>query len=175
MKFIGKSKFAQYFTAAYLLKDSLSMFYIEKNKEKLNENYLYDMTFAKQQLIHNIIKKLPEVKCTNEERLEIDIFKYVNEVKRVLDSNPEIYKVFNIVEDTGGFAGSIPSPSNTNTVAGIAQGPGQYMGVSRLKAIDPMKVVKKDLQKQHKLVSKSTSGTKVPKSRTLSNVKRKKP
>lgn len=169
MKFIGKSKFAQYFTAAYLLKDSLSLFYIEKNKEKLNETLLSDITYSKQLTIQNFIKKLPQVKCVNEDMLDIEIFKYMNEVQRLLIQHPEVCELFG--EDTGGLAGSVPSAPNSNTVAGIAQGPGQYMGVSKLKAIDPMKIVKKDLVKKRMLIDpyKKTKKTKKKRKKYESN------
>jgi hypothetical protein len=137
MKFIGKSKFAQNFTAAYLLKDQITSFFIEKYKNKLDESVLDDMTYSKQSLIHNIIKKLPDVKCTDEDDLEMYIFKHLNEVEKIL-ADSEINAIF---EDSIGVAGSATS----NGVDNLAPGPGAILGDR--KKIDSNKFQKKSLTK----------------------------
>ena len=89
-KFIGKSKFASYFTAAYLLKDSLSYFYIEHNLEKLNETILVDMTCAKQTNIYNSFKVIRNNTETisetiTEANLEVMMFKYLHTIENVIN------------------------------------------------------------------------------------------
>lgn len=150
-KFIGKSKFAQYFTAAYLLKDSINVFYVEKNKHILNETLLSDITYAKQNCIFNILKQLPEVKCTTDEELEVMIYKYVGIVEKVLNTSD----IYNLFEDSIGIAGGAVPPADGNTfattTANLAPAPGQYLGVAKKNAINPNKIVKKDLKKYFKL------------------------
>jgi hypothetical protein len=84
-KFVGKSKLANYFATAWLLKDSLSVFYIEQNRQKLDETLLSDMTFAKQSLLAAIIKELPEnhIKVT-EENFEYLMHLYVPKIDKIL-------------------------------------------------------------------------------------------
>lgn len=135
MKFIGKSKFSQYFTAAYLLKDSFSTFYINKNKERLDESILSDMTFTKQNFIHSIIKQLPEAKCSNEDQLEFMIFKYITIVEKVLKDNPQIYEIFN--EE---------APAVINTTTADITGVSQYLGLNK-RTKKTKKAIKKDLSK----------------------------
>lgn len=136
MNFIGKSKFAQNFTAAYLLKDQITPFFIEKYKNKLDESLLDDMTYSKQSIIHNIIKKLPDVKCTDEDDLEMYIFKHLNEVEKIL-ADSEINTIF---EDSIGVAGS------GTTVNDIAAGPGCILGDR--KKVNPNKFIKRNLTKK---------------------------
>ena len=69
-KFIGKSKFATYFTASILLKDSVGLFWFENNIQRLNENELKDLTFSKQKMIYDILQLVP----TNPAKISEDNF-----------------------------------------------------------------------------------------------------
>lgn len=141
-KFIGKSKFSTYFTAAYLLKDSINAFYIEKNREKLNETLLDDMTYAKQLALHNALKQINVGTKVTEENLELMIFKYISEVESLLEKNPEIRLMF---EDDGGA----PAPINTGggTVAADIAQHGQYLKQGKTKKMKRFKPKeKKDLE-----------------------------
>lgn len=137
MKFIGKSKFAQNFTAAYLLKDQITPFYIEKYKDKLNESLLDDMTYSKQSIIHNILKKLPDAKCTDEDDLEMYIFKHLNEVEQILTNS-----LINTIFEDGVVGGAGEASNGVNN---LAAGPGAILGDK--KKINPNKFIKKSLTK----------------------------
>jgi len=144
-KFIGKSKFASYFTAAYLLKDSLNS-YIKVNQVKLDETVLSDITCTKQLIIHNAIKKLHESILipqhniiVNEEQnniVELEIHKFIIQVNELLKASPEILNMF-ITEDGDGVT----------VQADIAQ-QGQKLGM--VKREDPLKLSKPGLQKLKK-------------------------
>jgi hypothetical protein len=141
-KFIGKSKFAQYFSAAYLLKDSITP-YILIHQEKLHESLLHDMNYSKQFLIYRILKDLPEhnnlAGTTHNNLVEIEIFKCVQKVASVLESYPELEKMF---EDESG----------ATVQADIAQFTG-YLGAT--KKTDPMKLARPGLKKLKKRKSKN--------------------
>lgn len=85
IKYVGKTKFASYFSAAWLLKDSINLFYIENNLKPLTED-LNNLTFAKQCRIHEILKSLPEI---NEnitiDNLDEKLFKYLQIVENVVN------------------------------------------------------------------------------------------
>ena len=138
-RFVGAGKFAQYFSAAYLLKDSLST-YIKINQEHLNEGLLSDMTFYKQNCLYTVIKNLPEhnnLAMITHNNLETEIFKILTEVENLLETNSEINLMF---ED--------------GTVAGdIAQTALPILGSKR--NIDPLKLVKPDLKKLKKRKKKN--------------------
>lgn len=77
-KFIGKSKFLTYFTAAVLLKDSVGLFWIENNLEKLTEDELSDLTCSKQQEIYNALQSLPvNTQKITEDNFEIMMYSYM--------------------------------------------------------------------------------------------------
>lgn len=87
IKVVGKSKMAQYFSMAYLLKENLSVFYIEHNKQKLNETLLSDMTYTKQNFIFEVLKELPPVDCKiTEENFEYYMNLYVPKVEKLLEN-----------------------------------------------------------------------------------------
>jgi hypothetical protein len=113
-KFIGKSKFATYFTAAYLLKDSLSYFYINHNIEKLNES-LQDMTCAKQQRLFETFKVLGSTETTHEDNLEVMMFKHLQEFENVV--NLKELESF-LFEDGEAPAG--PAPTVANDIAQVS-------------------------------------------------------
>lgn len=123
-KFIGKGKFATYFTAAYLLKDSISFQYIEYNKEVLNEKYLNDITFAKQTKIFETFKtlksQLPET-SNKEETLELDLFKILHLVENVV----ELEELEKFLFEDGAPAPA--APASTPTVAGDIAQQAQYL------------------------------------------------
>jgi len=82
-KFIGKSRLATFLTASYLLKDSLSLFYIEHNKEKLNE--LKTFSFNKQTLIYEMIKSLPKIEeKVTEDNFEYLMFLYMEKIDQII-------------------------------------------------------------------------------------------
>jgi hypothetical protein len=118
-RFIGKGQFATWFTAAYLLKDSFNYDYLYKNKEKLNETLLADMTFGIQNDLQNLFLKVGHMDYKlgqhfDEDELETLIFKHLNEVEVALkDSNIE--KLF--VEDGVGVAGSGSTPTMSADIA----------------------------------------------------------
>lgn len=133
-KFVGKSKFAQYFSCAYLLKDSLN-YYIELNQERLNETLLSDMTFKKQSLMNNLIKNVSEgtsvQTMVNEPDcvLEYHICKIEPLINKVLKEHNEAVALF---ED--------------GTVAGDIAQVVLPLGGSK-KPIDPLKIVKPAMRK----------------------------
>ncbi|NCP97683.1 hypothetical protein GW796_05510 [archaeon] len=92
-KFVGRSNLATYITAAYLLKDSLSTFYIEYNKEILNETLLSDLTYTKQNSIYELLKKInsPSEKIT-EENFEYYLFLFSPIIEKYLDNKTLIVK-----------------------------------------------------------------------------------
>lgn len=147
-KFIGKSKFASYFTAAYLLKDSLTIFYVTKNQERLNETLLSDISFAKQLVITDLIKKININEKVTEETLELKMFQYYDKILAAMLENKEIFTMF---EEDAPAPAAAPT-INTGTVAADIAQHGQYLGVRKKDAINPMKIVKKDLK--HILKSK---------------------
>jgi hypothetical protein len=127
MKFIGKSKFVSYFTAAYLLKDSINLFYINRNIEYLNETLLSDITYSKQLNLHTFMKKLPIVEKLTEDNVELLMFKYMSIIEKCLVDNPAIRLIF---EDEGGGdapVGDAPVAFKGTVAADIAQH-GQYLG-----------------------------------------------
>lgn len=86
MKFVGKSKFATFLSAAYLLKDSLSLFYIQQNCKNLNESLLQDMTFAKQSVLVSLIRSLPENKeKLTEENFEFLMYLYQPKIEKLIE------------------------------------------------------------------------------------------
>jgi len=162
MKFLGKSKFVQYFTAAYLLKDSINMFYYDANKNRLDETVLDTLTCEKQLAILTVLKKLPIVEC-NEENLEVMMHRYINDVEAAMIEHVEI---FDLIEGGGGGgAGAGGGGNSSGGVAGgkgggtgitgfaatttqnLAPGPGQYLGVKKRKQTNPNRFVKRDLSK----------------------------
>jgi hypothetical protein len=125
-KFIGKSKFATYFSAAYLLADSINLFYIENNKEKLNETLLRDISYTKQLYLHNALKQINVGTKVTEENLEMMMFKHITEIEKVLNDNPEIRLMFEdgeapaintgggtVASDIAGFAGRLKQGPTT--------------------------------------------------------------
>jgi hypothetical protein len=93
-KFIGPSDFAASFSAAYLLKDSISLFYVEKNMQKINETILNDFTAARQLVIFNLIAALPKLQeKVTEDNFEILFLMYNDKVSRLLEDK-------NIVRET---------------------------------------------------------------------------
>lgn len=143
-KFIGKGKFAQNFSAAYLLKDSINP-YVEFHKNKLDESLLSDMSFKRQSLIYEILKQLPEqnnlVDIKQDNLVEIEIYKSLQKVKDVLESYPELEAMF---EDESGA-----------TVQADIALQGQYLGAT--KKTDPMKLAKVGLRKLKKRKLKNES------------------
>lgn len=95
IRFIGKSNFVTYFTIAVLLKDSINYFYINHNKEKLHEQYLYDFDIIKQNQIYNIIKKLPKIdhKNINEETFVYYYYLIEKELNTIENINDVIYSI----------------------------------------------------------------------------------
>lgn len=89
IKFIGKSKFSTYFTAAYLLKDSFNNFYISHNQTKLNENILNNLTFEIQNTLYNIINEVSKsdikIDKINEENFEFYMFKLQPIIEKILE------------------------------------------------------------------------------------------
>lgn len=133
-KFVGKSKFAQYFSCAYLLKDSLNC-YIKINQEKLNETLLSDISYKKQSLINNLIKNVSEnvsvrmMIIESEDMFEYNICKILPTINNILKDHIETVSLF---ED--------------GTVAGdIAQVVLPLGGTKR--PIDPLKIIKPTLKK----------------------------
>ena len=88
-KFVGKSKIATYLSAAFLLKDSINLFYIDSNKTKLNETLLADFTFEKQNIIYDIIQSVPisslHEKVT-EDNFEILMHLYIGKFEKILET-----------------------------------------------------------------------------------------
>ena len=144
-KFIGKSKFASYFTAAYLLKDSLNS-YIKINQERLDEGLLSDITCSKQLIIHNAIKSLRESTLipqhdiiVNEQQndiVEFEIHKMILHVEKMLKHNSDLINMF-ITEDGDG----------ATVQADIAQ-QGEKLG--SMKRTNPLKLSKSGLLKLKK-------------------------
>jgi len=118
--FIGKSKFASYFTAAYLLKDSLSMFYITKNKSKLDETLLNDITFTKQLILYNAIKQFPVLESV-EDNIEFYLYKHFEIIFKLLEEHKEIYNLFGIINEEGEGVAPAPAPAGGTVAADIAQ------------------------------------------------------
>lgn len=124
MKFIGKSKFVSYFTAAYLLKDSINLFYIKRNLETLNETLLNDITCAKQLALHQVLKQLPVVEKLTDDNIEFLLFKYMDIIEKCLVRHPDVMNMFE--EEGAAPAGDTPAFNGT-VAADIAQH-GQYLG-----------------------------------------------
>lgn len=143
-KFMGKSKFAAYFTAAYLLKDSIN-YYVKYNHERLDETLLEDMCYATQNKLNNAIKNLPEHDFVTEENLEVMMFKHYKAVATFLSENQEICDIFE--EDAGGINTGGASPS---VAADVAQH-GQYMGVQQRPEGPKVKTKKKKKKKVRNL------------------------
>lgn len=116
-KFIGKSKFATYFTSAYLIKDSINP-YIKYNQPKI-ETMLSEMTYTKQNVIYEAIKTLPINENIDLDDIELAIFKYIDIVESTIDLDHVKCCLF---ED--GAEGSVASD--------IAQA-SQYLGMERRK------------------------------------------
>lgn len=75
-KFLGKSKFMTYVSAAFLLKDSIGPYYFQKNQERLHEE-LSNFTFRKQSHIYSIIKQVPpNADKITEDNFEMKMFRY---------------------------------------------------------------------------------------------------
>lgn len=86
IKVVGKSKLASYLSMSYLLKDSINLFYIEHNKQKLNESVLIDMTYTKQNFIYEILKELPPVNCKiTEDNFEYYLNLYIPKIEKILE------------------------------------------------------------------------------------------
>ena len=87
-KFIGKSKFAQFFSAAWLLKDAINYFYIDKNIIKLNES-LTELSSEIQSDLFYLMKEMPNKKYNiltmNNDEIELEIFKCSQLVEQFLD------------------------------------------------------------------------------------------
>lgn len=127
-KFIGKSKFASYFTAAYLLKDSFNAFYIKHNQAALNETLLEDITFAKQLALHNAMKDLPVTEKITEENIEFYLFKYFKEFAVKLHEHQEIFELFGITEEGEGAPAGDGGTGFSGTVAADIAQHGQRIG-----------------------------------------------
>jgi hypothetical protein len=151
-KFIGKSKFAAYFSAAYLLKDSLNT-YIDINQVKLDEGILADITCNKQSIIYKAMKTLnntiliPQhdiiVNENQNDLVEVEIFKMIQSVQEMLDSNPELRNMF-VFED-GEAAGATDSTD-------IAKGLGQKLGTLKR---NPLKLSKPKLKRKRKFTDEN--------------------
>jgi hypothetical protein len=86
MKLVGKSDFATNFSVAYLLSDSINMFYFEHNRQKLTETLLNNFTSAKQLDIFNILESLPKLQeKITEENIETLFWMYYDKICRQLD------------------------------------------------------------------------------------------
>jgi hypothetical protein len=128
-KFAGKSSFVQYFSAAYLLKDSINQ-YTLTNHELLSEE-LADISFKKQLTIFNILKDLPpttQVSIRNQNLIEFEIIKNLQMVGDVLKLHVDVNSLF---EDA--------------TVAADVAQHGQYLGA--VKKENPMKLAEPGLEK----------------------------
>lgn len=80
-KFMGRSKLVTYLTASYLLKDSINLFYIEYNKNKLNE--LDNFSFSKQEVLFELCKNLPPVnEKITEENFEFLMLMYIEKINQ---------------------------------------------------------------------------------------------
>ena len=120
-KFVGKSKTATYFTASYLLKDSIN-YYIINNKEKLNETLLSDMTYSKQLSLYNIIKVLPQhnnlatvihnnlVEAQHNNLVEIEMIKLLPIVENALKDQNFIYEDGEVIGTVSGDVAQLSPP-----------------------------------------------------------------
>jgi hypothetical protein len=139
-KFIGKSKFATYFTASYLLKDSLNS-YITINQKRLDESLLSDMTFKTQSLLYTILKELPKHENIviaiheNIDGIEIEMHKSLRAIEEVLILHPELFDLFE--DETAG----------ATVAADIAQ-QAQYLGLKKRE--NPSKLIKPAVEKKPK-------------------------
>lgn len=98
-KFVGKSKFAHYMTAAFLLRDNLNMFVLQHNLDKLNENELKDYNFTMQLTMYNLISSLCYIHISekiNIDNIEYYIHMYVNDIEKYLIENNLLPEQFNI-------------------------------------------------------------------------------
>ena len=90
VKVVGKSNFATYVTTAYLLKDSLSVFYINHNKENLNETLLEDFTYSKQGILVEVLGDLPKINTKiNEKNFEFYFLLSLPRVEKLLEKIDE--------------------------------------------------------------------------------------
>lgn len=128
-KFIGKSKFASYFTAAYLLKDSLNLFYIQHNLDRLNESLLSDMSYAKQNEINNILKLLPPInESINDSNIELMMYKYLHIIENMVELE-QLQKCLFEEDAAPPASPSIPAGTVQSDIAQVAQ----YLGVKKRK------------------------------------------
>ena len=128
-KFVGKSKFSSWFTSAYLLKDSFDYFYIETNKDRLNES-LGEITFATQNALYEVISKLDhmihkEGLYDSNDTIELAIWKNIQTVENMI----QLYDVRKLFLWEDGES----SPSGGPTVAADIAQQGQYLGQKKLR------------------------------------------
>lgn len=93
-KFIGKSQLAQYVSVAYLLRESFDYFYIEFNRENLNETLLNSINYTKQNEILSLINSLPvpSEKIT-EENFEYYVLLYTPRVEAIMEKNKKLFDI----------------------------------------------------------------------------------
>lgn len=120
-KYAGKSKFASYFSAAWLLKDSASWYpvlstHIYSNRGKLDENLLADLTCAKQYAIFKAMKELPQLAEGEDiaDNMEFLYNKYLQTVENVVQSLQLESALF---EDGEAAPASAPAPTVQGDIA----------------------------------------------------------